>query len=157
MRTVLLSVVLSLGLFACGDDDDGGGGGGGDTPDASTAIDAAPPVQASGPLSQVCNQNAPCPANSACLSQPGAANGVCSIPCTDINDTTTCPPAYTGPGLPICLLSVPGPNPGDPSQNFCAIVCQAPPEANCATCDGTCPTGMQCTAPQNGVAICEAI
>jgi hypothetical protein len=78
---------------------------------------------------------------------------LCSTACTmEGMVDPVCSDGYDGPGLVGCFIQITGPVNG----TFCGVICDAPDGQCPATvCDGTCPGGLTCGAPDaNGVAIC---
>jgi hypothetical protein len=156
MRTKYFSVLLLtalVGLSACGGDD------GDDTPDASDnggadAMTSTPDAmtQSSNAIGDMCTPDAElgqgdCPAEHRCLGLQGGSRPWCSKECMS---DAACMADYTGPGMPACIfqISITDEN-NNPIDQFvaCGIVCEDLSGGNiCPTCDGTCPTGMTCTA-----------
>jgi len=144
MRTLaLMSLVFGCVLAACGGDD------GGSSIDAPPAVDAAPDAPAAKQLGSACtpdqaNPPGDCGAGFICLPRPSAmTTGFCTKTCTQ-GAGDTCAQGYTGPGKAQCVLGVQS---GQQVILMCGVICSASSEQICpaATCNGTCPTPLQCT------------
>lgn len=149
-RPVLVALVLTFGLVACGGDDGDGGidAAGIDAPsiDAPPNIDAAPAMG----IGQACTGTgqADCPVGFECLTLTGGTGSWCSKTCTT-GAGDMCMQGYSGPGIAACILQVTPQGGGNP-QTFCGVVCaDQPGDANdyCPGCNGTCPGTLQCSAP----------
>lgn len=164
LRGLAVVAALVCALPACGGDDDddvnvpdGGGsgsdagGGGADSGGASVPADN---------LGAPCSETEPCPRGGmgeTCLVGPDGV-GFCSIECGTLAVVDVCGDGYTGPGAPLCAFTILDEQGNPTDTNMCGVVCQAPPEANCApnVCNGTCPGDLACTATQTPeLSVCD--
>jgi len=147
MRTrILITALFGCVLAACGGDDGGGSGG----PDAPPAIDAAPDAPAIKQIGAPCtpSQTDPagdCGAGFLCVGLQGGSGNFCTKTCTQ-GSGDTCAQGYIGQGKPACIISA-MPAGGGQSITVCGIICSATNPQLCSTCDGTCPSPLQCNVP----------
>ncbi len=152
----LLAIALAL-LTACA-----GGTGDDSGDDVATPIDAQfdprpdamPPNPMPGPLGITCtpdpeNPEGPgdCPDGYTCLDLDDGSGPWCSRVCTGQADTT-CGDDYDGPGRAYCFWTISFEG-GSTDVPYCGVICADVPGGPnfCeATCDGTCPGSMACTA-----------
>jgi hypothetical protein len=175
---MIMGVAAGATFFACGGDGGNGGGGGGgggavdaggtgghadasQTADANTNVDA-PSGQAG--IGQACTPDSAggqgdCPTGYVCLNLTNGNGPWCSKTCTP-GAGDTCNQGYTGPGLAACIFNISAGSDSTPTS-YCGIVCQdSTGMCPAATCNGTCPTPLLCTAElttmQGGSAVAHA-
>jgi len=168
MRSAFFVILLGAFVIGCGAGSRPNTGGDDDNPmtDAPMTPPADGPGMQSMGIGSTCtpdqaNPQGDCPVGFQCLSLQGGTNAWCSKTCT-AGTGDTCGTGYTGPGKAQCIYQI-TPSGGGAAESFCGVVCQDQTANNqicpTATCNGTCPGTLACSAPltdQNMTTVAQA-